>query len=398
MRRSRLLLFVALSLVVVGCSSPPPPVATPTALIPVALPGGEGAFRRAVLSGPLIPRIGDTPDGPELTTAPDGLPQPLEAGRRVVILGPPQAGPDGTWVRVWVEENLETLPSDIYVWLPLRTRGVDRLIVSDLVACPATATIETLAPLTPQDRLRCAGATVVTLDARTGRLPLAPLYDVDPAWYGRNADPVTTLFDPGPARFGPEATTSPAQAGAWIDARVPPEVQPLPIGVYVRVTGRWDDPTAAGCARLGGPFSGAPPEAKADSVQWCREQFVVSGWEPLLGPEGRPFDPADPQLHRREFRPPPGAVLACAGVGMPPLTIRIDPSQVIPVWVESGPDHRRSEAVFGPELTVALDPPRVVSTTGVTLVDREVVDPDRGKPGLALCPGGDTITFDVLPR
>jgi hypothetical protein len=137
-----------------------------------------------------------------------------------------------------------------------------------------------------------------------------------------------------------------------------------------------------------------PAEAPADSAQWCREQFVVSAWQALLGPEGRPIDPADPQLHRREYRLPPGQVLACGGVGMPPLTMRIDPTQIDPVWIDL-PGGRRSMPVFGPEFRIRLDPPRVESTTGVTLVDREVVDPDRGKPGLWLCPSGEVVTFDI---
>jgi hypothetical protein len=395
---TRTVLVLALAVALAACSSPSPaPAAAASVAPPVALPGGGTGFVRATLVGPLVPRIGRTPDGPELKTVPDGLPQPLEAGRKVVILGEPEDGPDGTWVRVWVEESVEVSPSDFYVWLAHKTRGIDRLVVSDPVPCPATATIGSLAALVQQDRLGCAGGTVITLDARTGRLPLASSYDVDPAWYGRNEDPITALFDPGPTRFGPDAITTPDQAGGWINARVPPGIPALPLGVYLRVTGRFDDPTAAGCVRRGGPFSGVPDEDPAVSVQWCREQFVVSGWEMLLGAEGRPFDPADPQLHRREFRLPPGAVMGCAGVGMPMLTIRIDPAQPIPVWVESGPQRRRSEAVFGPEFRLALNPLRVESTTGVTLVDREMLDPDRSKPGLSLCPGGDTISFDVLP-
>ncbi len=381
-----------------ACSTDPSPSPTFGPLVPVALPGGDARFARAVLAEPLVPRFGPAPDGPEMLTQPDGQPQPLEAGRKVVILGVPQPGPGGTWVRVWIEEDLQTSPSDMYAWLPMRTRGVDRLVASPQVACPATATIESLAPLVQQDRLRCAGRTEITLDARTGRLPLAPLYDVDPVWYGRNQDPVTTLFNPGPIRFGPGARTTPDQAGAWINARVPPNVSDLPLGVFVRVTGRFDDPSAAGCTRrIRGavPNQGPPVEAPTDSVQWCREQFVVSEWHVLLGPEGRPLDVTAPQLHRREFVVPPGMVEACGGVGMSILTIRIDPTQVDPVWVESGPDRQPSLAVFGPEFALALDPPRIQATTGVTLVDGEQIDPDRGKPGLAVCPGGETIWFAV---
>jgi hypothetical protein len=138
-----------------------------------------------------------------------------------------------------------------------------------------------------------------------------------------------------------------------------------------------------------------PVEAAADSVQRCREQFVVTSWQALLGGEGRPIDVRDPQLHRREYRVPPGMGLSCAGAGMQPLTIRIDPSQVDPVWVESA--FGRSTAVFSDDFRIVLDPPRVQSSTGVTLVNGEVLDPDRGKPGLALCPGGESVWFAVAP-
>lgn len=394
---------VGLLLLVLGLASacsPEPSPAVPS-FSPVALHGGAAGVRKAVLANALVPRTGDRPDGPQLVTDPDGHPQPLDAGREVVILGDPVPGPDGTWVRVWVEESTKFWPGDFYAWVPATQGDRATLTPVDPAVCPGEATIETLAPLVQQDRLRCVGTTEVTIDARTGQLGLVPIYDVNPIWYGTNAGPPTTaLFDPGPARFGPDATTNPDGAGAWIEPRVPPGVAPLPLGLYLRVTGHFDDRSAAGCNRaVAGvvPGRGVPAEAAADSVQWCREQFVVSGWQALLGPEGRPIDPADPQLHRREFRLPPGMLLACGGVGMPPLTIRIDPTQADPVWIAL-PGGRRSVAQFGSEFRILLDPPRVQSTTGVTLVDGEILDPDKGKPGLSICPGGATVTFDVLAR
>jgi hypothetical protein len=79
---------------------------------------------------------------------------------------------------------------------------------------------------------------------------------------------------------------------------------------------------------------------------------------------------------------------------MPPLTIRIDPAQAEPVWVET-PGGGRSVAVFGAAFHLAGDPLRIQATNGASLADREVVDPDRGKPGIAVCPGGDVVTFDI---
>ena len=132
---------------------------------------------------------------------------------------------------------------------------------------------------------------------------------------------------------------------------------------------------------------GPPAEAAADSVQWCREQFVVSAWQPLLGPEGRPVDPADPQLHRSEFRAPPGVVTACGGVGMPPLTIRIDPAQWIRSWVESGPRVRilrsgRTSTSVRMRRAVELDDRRESS------LNAEVVGPGPRQAGPHGLPGG----------
>lgn len=394
-------LLAVISAALCACSPVAPGPSPIPSLQPVALHGEAVGLRRALVNVSIVPRLGDSPDGPQLLSEPDGLPQPLDAGRSVVILSEPRAGPGGPWVRVWVQTSTEAWPSDFYAWLPTTERGRETLRAIEPIRCPTEATIQTLAPLVQQDRLRCAGATTVTIDARSGQLGMVPLYDVDPAWYGINAGPPTTaLFDPGPARFGPDATTSPQANRGWIEPRVPPDVPPLPLGLYLRVTGQFDDPSAAGCRRAVAnaiPGQGPPVEAVADSVAWCREQFVVHSWQALLGPEGRPIDPADPQLHRREFRVPLGALLACGGVGMPPLTIRIDPTQVDPVWIAL-PGGGRSVAQFGPEFRLLLDPPRVQATTGVTLVDGEVVDPDHGKPGLSVCPGGEVVTFDVLAR
>jgi len=391
-----------ISIVLGACASDPSPLPfSIPSLVPAALRGDAVGVQQAVLTVPLVPRLGDRPDGPLLVEAPDSQPLRLDVGRQVVIAGDPQPGPDGPWVRVWVEPSITVEPGDFYAWLPTTQGGRATMAMVEPRPCPTEATIQTLAGLVQPDRLRCAGSTVLTIDARSGLLGLVPIYDVTPAWYGRNSDQgTTTLFDPGPARFGPDAKTSPELAGSWLEARLPPSVAPLPLGLFLRVTGRFDDPSAAGCSRSIAPGAvelGLPAEAPADSVQWCREQFVVSGWQVLLGAEGRPIDPLDPQLHRREFRLPQGAMLACGGVGMPPLTIRIDPRQVDPVWIDL-PGGGHSMAMFAAEFHVRLDPPRVVSTTGVTLVDGEVLDPDKGKPGLSLCPGGTAVMFDVAPR
>jgi hypothetical protein len=397
--RAAVLAVAGMVLLSACSSSPEPPHPTPLpALSPDALHGPPDGVARAIVTASIHLRAGPTPTGPELR---DDLAHPLtlDPGRLVVPLGDPQPGPGGAWIRAWVAPSETVWPGDFVAWIQSTVAGQDVLRVLPAPACPGAATIGSLAPLLPQDRLRCVGSAEVTLDARTWLPGAIPTYDVDPAWYGTNGDPAgtTSLFDPGPVTFGPGALATPGAAGAWIDARVPPGVARLPVGVLLRVAGRFDDPSAAGCRRTlanGGAGIGLPDEAPADSVTWCREQFVVSRWQVVLGSEGRPFDPADPQLHRLEFVPPAGVPIACGGVGMPPLTIRIDPAQVEPAWIET-PGGRRSVAVFGPTFHVVGGPLSIEAGNGASLSDGEVVDPDRGKPGIAVCPGGDVVTFAV---
>jgi hypothetical protein len=397
----------------VGCASlTPDPSSTPepsppAPLQPLVLSGPKDGVKQAVLMEALTPRWGPTPDGPELLDDFGENANVLDAGRRVVLLGDPQHGPDGTWVRVWVVPDPSVGLGNFSAWLPDTQMGRATLRKIDSAACPALATIGSLAPLLPPDRFRCVGRTKITIDARSW-LPVDwPNYDVAPAWYGTNADPggTVSLFDGGPTPFGPDSAPTPNIAGAWIEARIPPTVDEPPRGMYLRVTGQFGDPSAEQCTRTPNraaapapPGFGLPPEAPADSVEWCRGQFVVSDWEILLGPEGRPIDLSAPQLHRPLFQNvPPGVPVACGGVGMPPLTVRIDPSRVDPVWIQT-PGGGTSIAIFDRAFQlVPGEPPRVVGQNGVSLIDGEILDPDRGKPGLAICPGGEVVDFWVAP-
>ena len=182
-----------------------------------------------------------------------------------------------------------------------------------------------------------------------------------------------------------------------------------PVGMVVRVTGHFDDPAAATCTRrlnleLGPgqvvqPGWGVPPEDPLVSQDWCRDQFVVSSWEVALGPEGRPIDLAAPQLHRMPaFDLPPGAVMACGGVGMPPLTVRIDLSQIDPVWldVQGG---GRSVAIFSQDFRlVSQVVPTILAANGVTLVNGENLGANGEKAGLEICTEGETVEFWLAGR
>jgi hypothetical protein len=389
-----------LALVAVACGGGPSPSTAPSglttlpSLTPAALASGRTGWPSALVVHAVAPHVGASPNGPPLSFDVTGQPELILPGRHVTITSDAVAGPDGPWLHAWLGETPQlTWPFGFFAWYP-----VSALQDDPPVACPPSATLAALAALGAFDRARCAGITEITLDARSGRLPAAPLYDTVPAWYGTNAEPGLAVWDPGEVRIGLGAILSAETAGAWLEARVPPGVDPIPVGFYVRVHGHYSDPSAAGCTRKLAAAQGLPSEpieAASDSATWCASQLVVTGWEPLLGPEGRPIDPSAPQLHRREYVVPPGAVEACGGVGMDTLTVRIDPGAIDPVWIESGPRHRRSVATFANAFRLSLDPLGVVATNGVTLLNGERLDPDRGKAGLWLCPGGDTIWFDI---
>lgn len=381
-------LFLAIALA--GCGGSPSPEATETALPTLA---------QVVLLESVVPRWGSGPDNELLDDWGENT-TTLDAGRRAVVLSAPAPGPGGTWVRVWVVPDPSVYPGDFFAWLPVSREGRPVLRPEPAPECPRVPTIAAVASLVQPDRLRCFGAAPITLEAKSWLPGRTSLYDVDPTWYGTNADNSmsASLYDPA-AEFRPPAPTTP-----WVDARTPPGVAVPPPDFLLKVSGQFDHPSAAGCRRwlnragwnpAPPPGAGVPIEAVEDSVRWCREQFVVAGWDIVEGPEGRPFDARNPQLHRVPA-PPPGVPVACGGVGMPPLHVRIDPSQVDPVWIETG--QHRSLVFFGPEFRLDLGPPpRIVGPGGLELVDGDIVDPDRGRPGLSVCPGGEVVSFTVGP-
>jgi hypothetical protein len=375
-----------------ACSSPTQPSPSPW---PIA--SAEPGLGHVVLLEDVVPHWGPTP-GQELLDDWGEHPFPVSAGRRAVLLDGPVAGPGGAWVRAWLAHDPTAAPGDIMVWLPTTQAGRPILRFEDPPACPGETTIETVAALLPPDRARCFGDRTITIEARSWLPAEWFVYDVHPAWYGtsRSLGGAVSLSSPN-AEGRP-----PFRPPTWVDLRVPPDIDKPPEDFVLRVTGQFGHPSASACRRarnLEGwvprppPGAGAPIEDMTDSERWCRWQFVATDWEIVSGPEGRPYDPARPQLHRTQF--PAGA--GCAGVGMAVLVVRIDPEAVDPVWIEPG-GRGRSLAFFGPEFQLVLGPPaRVVGPNGLVLADGDRVDPDRGMPNLAVCPGGEVVSFLVPP-
>ncbi len=397
MRRTAALAW--LIAVVAGCAGVPAPASDPN-----EGPAGNrpDPAAHAVLLKDVVPHWGPGPDGPQLLDEWGENPSPLGAGRRVVLLEAPVAGPGGPWVRVWIAPDPSVAPGDFYAWLPVTLEGRPALRIEAAPPCPEVATIQAVAGLLQTDRLRCFGDRPLRLEADSWLPGTWPTYDVDPAWYGTNADAGATisLYDRAAGSRPPDPSVG------WIDARVPPGVSLPPRDFRLAVDGAFGHGSAQGCRRTldrtdwdprPPPGAGVPLEAPEDSVRWCREQFVVTpGWEVVSGPEGRPLDPAAPQLHRTA-PPPLGEGFACAGVGMPPLRLRIDLQQVDPVWLEAG-GARGVLPFFGPEFRLVPGEDPHVTAPGVLLRDGDVIDPDRGQPGLAVCPGGETVSFSVLPN
>ena len=427
-RRPRPILGEALlaAVVVTGCLAQPAPSPGPSGIAatsPSGLqttsqePGGPtppapsaGPVETVTLArttAPITPRWGPTPEGPELRDDFGENVVVLDPGKTIIVLGDPQPGPDGTWVPGYVVPDDRSWPVDFVAWIPAIQRGQPTLERVEREGCPGAATIGTVAPLLAADRRRCIGSAEITLMGRTWRPVRLPAYDADPIWLGANTDQRRTVavFDGGDDPFGRGIPLAPF-GRPFVDARVPPEIDVPPLGMVVSVAGHFDDPAAATCTRrlnlqLGPgqvvkPGWGVPPEDQAVSAEWCRDQFVVSSWEVVLGPEGRPIDLAAPQLHRMPvFDAPRGMPLACGGVGMPPLTVRIDLSQIDPVWldVQGG---GRSVAVFSKGFRLVSDGgPAVVASNGVTLVNGESLGANGEKAGLEICTEGDLVAFWV---
>jgi len=302
---------------------------------------------------------------------------------------------DGGWARVYIHVDPNEAPGDLYAWLPIAADGRPVLAPEAPRTCPTELTLESLAALTPFERVACAGDNPVTLDVRVGFPVDYVSYRVDPAFLG------------GPDRDGPvfsvsqmvdKLVLSPSpDMMATFDVVVAPGVKPPPIDFDVRLKGSFAHPAAATCRRTveqlqlqppPPPGSGLPAEAAADSAAWCRTRFVVTAWDMLRGPERRALMPGEVQLHR-SF-----AGGACGGVGMEgPLTMRIDPGATDPVWIE-GPDGGRSLPLFPDSVHYrSLPVPALVTAQGLEITDGSTFDPDAGFPGLPACPGGAVIAF-----
>lgn len=330
-------------------------------------------------------QVHTAPDGPATIDAPDTVPLMIAAGNRVMILDG-TAGLTGQWVHVYVLPSQTDWPSDIHAWIPVALDGKPTLDPTPATPCPDEITLASLAGFSPQDRLRCAGSGELVLEGHTVFNPDALAYDVSPAFFG-DADAPTTVglsADPN-ARLSPWSNPD--------DPILPigpgPAVDPIPLGFDVKVTGQFDFPGAATCRRSQPKGMGTVPlESAADSASWCRARFIVTRWDIVNGPEGRSPVAGEMQLHRHP------ASDACGGVGMPALTLHIDPTAVDAVWLTAEGFDAPIIASFSDAFTAVTEPePSIIDGKGLVLTDGMQINPDADLGGHMVCPTGPVVYF-----
>lgn len=322
---------------------------------------------------------------------PDWGPTLVEAGFDLAIVAGPVLVSGEPWLRVYVLPNVFRGPTDFFTWVPQRIDGAETIDILGSPACPPTPEIGALAVLDPFTRLRCLGADQVHLRGQTWERMLPVWYRVAPEWWGdqQAASLPTVSVHAGAAQRNP----NPGEAARFLDLQLPPGLDHPPLEFEIEFVVHAADADAPDCSRLTDAFSLVPPEGPEDGLLWCSSRLVVEQWTPIVGPEGRPIDATRPQLHRHPAR---GGLAACGGVGMPPLTLRIDPLALDPVWLETAPGGPPIIASFSPEFALRFLPEPVLVDGAGRVVGRNgtAVDPDRALAGHAICPGGLVVSFD----
>ena len=174
-----------------------------------------------------------------------------------------------------------------------------------------------------------------------------------------------------------------------VDVRVPPGLDAPPADISVRAELHVLDAASGSCTRTALPNADVPVESAADTRLWCAVQVVMDGWQPLLGPEGRPFDATAPQLHR--FHPG-----NCELIGMGPVIFHTDPTRLDPVWADPVTGGPALPAWFGPEFHTAFMPGLVVvdDKGKVVVSDGLAFDPRSTLGGHFVCPTPYSLLID----
>ena len=305
---------------------------------------------------------------------------PYDHAKTVVILGDSVAAAGTEWVRVYVLPVRAVGGGDMFTWIPLAVLGERTLDQIRLVDCPASRdNIGTIAALDPVARIRCLGTESFTVPGVAGEQLVPSGYTVTPEWFdgwnGQVSQPFSIRNDEPGLEF--------------FDVVQPPGIAAPPRAFTIALTAHVADPRSVDCERT--PIDGdpRPAEAKIDSVLWCATRVVAETWTIELGPEGRPIDPAHPQLHRSKQ-----PSTACAGVNGGVMRFRLDAAAVDPVWLE-GEGGYRQIPVFAPGFEPAFLPDFVIVDAAGNVIarDGDVIDTNRSLHGHQVCPTGNGVVI-----
>jgi hypothetical protein len=249
-----------------------------------------GASSEPSASAMPSPSVGATP-----TSEPSATPVPTPGFEVPAGILPPNSRAvvtlDGLRVRDAVGLNatvLETLPADTVVevdgWGPRVVDGIDWYDVSyddnrtgyAALGSGGVRYLELLPPrcqegepdlaalvrLTVWERLACFGNRSLTVTGTYGC--------------------ICGLYFPADANFEPGWLAGPSLAwfaSGEVTLRFPPEagLGLPPLGSILRITGHFSDPASTTCV-LKGAYGGAGPDPRIAEL-YCREQFVVDGYE-----------------------------------------------------------------------------------------------------------------------
>lgn len=366
----------------------------PPIVIPTLGPAGIGGDA-PLLNGMAIPHSTmalatidlvayETAGGPAM-----GVDFSVEKGSDVIRLGTPINVGGVDWARIYVLPATSGAgPDDFFAWVRTMQDGQATLADTPSSDCPeGVSDPATLAPLDPFRELACIGSKPVRLKGI--------IWDqIEPVWYEVTPDWLGGPNQPGDHSFSIHAGSIQYERNAgeparFVDVALPPGLAPPPRDFVVSLDAHYADKASQGCRREGSQDLHMPAESATDTRLWCETRLVAEAWTPILGPERRPIDSNAPQLHRF-----PG-LQGCGGVGMGPLTFRMDPTQLDPVWLENASgDHvipwftSGFHAVFAPDL-------RLVDATGAVVArDGTALNPDGRLGSHGICPTRQGVYID----
>jgi hypothetical protein len=357
--------------------------------------GGDPALIASIPKVRLANVDVDTPvsgsaGGPPLL---DAQGNPITVSTRMplaVFEGPVSAGAD-IWFRVSPLSNPFSGPADYVAWLPFHdVHRAQTITFLDPPMCPDGDGISVLAALDPYSRAACLGAASLTFTGWTWDRRLPTWYRIAPAWLGEQNGAVDSTISL--SNRGPRDDQGAAAFGSF-ELQLPPGLERPPFEFQVEANVHVADPAGATCVRTPDESALVPLDDPRDGHLWCTTRMVIEQWTPLLGPEDRPIDPGNPQLHRH-----PAGNGICAGVGMGPLVFRMDPGQLDPVWLEPAGGGMQFRIIpnFGPGFRAAFTPEFVILDAADQVVARDgtPVNPDGELAGHSICPTGRAVIFD----